>query len=298
MRVRFLLTPVPGTLAFSRTVRFGFHVSIAGGFARALERAQQLGCESVQFFARNPRGWKAAPLDPDDAARFRRGLRGAGISPAFIHSPYLVNLASDDARLARLSVGAVAQDMERSRRLGLRHVVVHFGRAGSVKESKAISMVARNVNLVLGRTPDAVMLLLENTAGMGSELGFRFEQLEAVIGQARQPERVGVALDTAHLFEAGYELRTRSGVDETLGTFDEVVGLKRLHLIHLNDSKTDIGSQVDRHWHIGKGRIGAAGLGQIVNHPLLSHLPAILETPRKAAKDDQRNLRAARRLVA
>jgi deoxyribonuclease-4 len=141
------------------------------------------------------------------------------------------------------------------------------------------------------------MLLLENTAGMGSEVGYRFEQLAAIIGRVRDQGRIGVVLDTAHAFEAGYEFRTRSGLDATLREFDRLVGFSRLHLIHLNDSKTEFGSRVDRHWHIGVGRIGSEGMREIVNHPLLAGLPAVMETPRKSPADDIANMNTVRALA-
>ena len=151
--------------------------------------------------------------------------------------------------------------------------------------------------MVVARAPEPVMLLLENTAGMGSEVGSSFEQIATVLGGVEQADRVGVVLDTAHLFEAGYDLRTRAGLEETLRGFDRTVGFGRLHLLHLNDLKTGCGSRVDRHWHIGRGRIGLAGFREIVNHPLLRHLPGVMETPRTSSEDDLMNLRTIRRLA-
>jgi deoxyribonuclease-4 len=277
-------------------VRFGFHVSITGGLAKVRQRAEQVGCESVQFFTRSPRGWKARRLADSEVAEFRQDMAGSGISPVFVHAPYLPNLAAR-GELGRRSVRALVSEAGRCDRLGIRFLVVHFGRAGDQSESRALETVTRNVNRVLSLSPESVTLLLENTAGMGSELGNRFWHLAEVIGRAVDPNRLGVVLDTAHLFQAGYELRTEPGLDATLREFDRVVGMGRLYLLHLNDSKTGFGSRVDRHWHIGKGRIGNAGFRLIVNHPLLSHLPGIMETPKESHKDDLANLRRIRRLV-
>lgn len=277
-------------------MRFGFHVSIAGGLTKVRQRAEQVRCESVQFFTRSPRGWAVRRLSKSEAEQFRSQMAGSGISPVFVHAPYLPNLAAR-GELGRRSVRALVSEARRCERLGVRFLVVHFGRAGDQSEPRALETVARNVNRLLSLGPAGVMLLLENTAGMGSELGHRFPQLAEAIRRADDPDRIGVVLDTAHLFQAGYELRTRAGLDATLREFDRVVGMGRLHLLHLNDSKTGFGSRVDRHWHIGKGRIGTAGFRLVVNHPLLRHLPGIMETPKHSHKDDLANLRRIRRLV-
>jgi deoxyribonuclease-4 len=271
-------------------------VSIAGGLAKVRQRAEQVRCESVQLFTRSPRGWKARRLARSEVAEFREDMAGSGISPVFVHAPYLPNLAARGG-LGRRSVRALVSEAKRCERLGIRFLVVHFGRAGDQSEPKALETVARNVNRLLSLVPESVMLLLENTAGMGSELGNRFPHLAGIIDRAVDSDRVGVVLDTAHLFQAGYELRTRPGLDATLREFDRVVGMGRLYLLHLNDSKTGFGSRVDRHWHIGKGRIGSTGFRFIVNHPLLRHLPGIMETPKDSYKDDLANLRRIRRLV-
>lgn len=292
-----MLTLWRNGLAFPTPVRFGFHVSIAGGFANVRERALKVGCETMQLFSSNPRGWKAAALDGEDVARFRADLAAAGIAPVFVHAPYLPNLAATRAATAKRSIRAIVQQMERCYVLGVGYLVVHVGRGRGVAEERALAQVATNVNRILAVAPAGIKVLLENTAGMGSEVGYRFEQLAAIIERIEQRDRMGVVLDTAHAFEAGYELRTKQGLDQALREFDRLVGLGRLHLLHLNDSRTDIGSCVDRHWHIGQGRIGLDGFRVIVNHPLLRNLPGIMETPRKTPADDRRNLETVRSLV-
>jgi deoxyribonuclease-4 len=157
--------------------------------------------------------------------------------------------------------------------------------------------VVANINLIVAQAPSSVMLLVENTAGMGTEVGYRFDQLAEILDSVDCPDRVGVVLDTAHLFAAGYGLGSRSEVDRVVREFDSTVGLGRLYLLHLNDSKSERGSRLDRHWHIGQGRIGLEGFRAIVNHPLLRHMPAVLETPRKSSADDRANLLQIRRLL-
>lgn len=259
-------------------MRFGFHISIAGGFRNVRERAQELDCETMQLFTSSPRGWSVAELDPDDVAQFRSDMKDSGISPIFVHAPYLPNPAATGA-FGRRSVKALVTQAERCQELGVHFLVVHTGKAMSAGEEAALKQITRNVDSILADAPESVMILLENTAGMGTEVGYRFEQLAAVINAVKKRERVGVVLDTAHTFEAGYEERTKAGLDATLREFDRLVGMSRLHMLHLNDSKTKFGSRVDRHWHTGEGEIGREGMRQIINHPLLRNLPGIMEIP-------------------
>jgi len=269
---------------------------MSGGFSKVLERARAVECETMQMFSSNPRGWGAAMLDAEDVARFRADMRDSGISPIFVHAPYLPNPAAAGAD-AKRSVKALVTQAGRCAALGVRFLILHVGKALGADEGKALARVAKNIDTVLVAAPESVTLLLENTAGMGSEVGYRFEQVAAIIGEVKERNRLGVVLDTAHAFAAGYEFRTKAGLDATLREFDRVVGISRLHLVHLNDSKTEFGSRVDRHWHIGEGKIGKEGMREIVNHPLLRNLPAVMETPRDSAADDLRNMRVVRSLV-
>jgi deoxyribonuclease IV len=265
---------------------------MAGGFSNVLERAREVKCETIQMFSSNPRGWSIADLDPDDVAKFRSDMKGSGISPMFVHAPYIPNLAAAGAEGKR-SVKALVTQVERCKALGVPFFVCHTGKAMGADEKTAIARIAKNVDSILAAAPEGVTFLLENTAGMGTEVGYRFEQLAEIIGKVKQRERVGVTLDTAHSFEAGYEYRTKAGIHATLREFDRLVGISRLHLLHLNDSKTEFGSRVDRHWHIGEGKLGKEGMGQIINHPLLKNMPAVMETPQHTKKMNLKNMRAA-----
>ncbi len=278
-------------------MRFGFHISIAGGFANVRQRAEELACDSIQLFTRSPRGWSATKLDDVDVAKFRKDMKESKISPVFAHAPYLPNLAATDTDLKKRSIETIADDLNRCAVLGIEFLVVHVGKAMGADEKTALKRVAENLNRIINLARNRVKILLENTAGMGSEIGYQFEQIAEIINQVEQQDRLGVTLDTAHSFEAGYDWRTRKAVDETLRRFDKTIGFGRLYLVHLNDSKTSFGSRVDRHWHIGKGEIGLAGFKEIVNHPLLKKLPGIMETPRTGIKDDLENMRTVRSLT-
>jgi deoxyribonuclease-4 len=278
-------------------MRFGFHISITGGFKNVVERAKKKKCETIQLFSRNPRGWKYSYLDEEDVEEFKKDIKVSGLSPVFVHMPYLPNLASGEKSLFRKSVDSLAVDLKRCEILDIPYLIMHVGRRMTLSEDKAMKKVATGINQSFDKVDNRIKLLLENTAGMGSEIGYNFMQLKEIIQLVENKNRMGIVLDTAHTFESGYNLSTKAGLDQMLKEFDQLIGLKRLHLLHLNDSKTELGSRVDRHWHIGEGKIGKAGFRNIVNHPLLKHLPGIMETPRITDKEDLKNMKIIRSLV-
>lgn len=278
-------------------MRFGFHISIGGGFKKVVERALKKQCQTIQLFSRNPRGWDFGELDKEDIKEFQSQIKNADISPVFVHMPYLPNLASSDKELFKKSLFSLIEELKRTETLGAQFLIMHVGSRLSASEESAIKNVSDGINKAFSKVNNSVILLLENTAGMGSEIGYNFAQIKDIFDRVEDKERLGVVIDTAHIFEAGYPIHTRDGLNKTLKEFDELLGLKRLHLLHLNDSKTDLGSRVDRHWHIGEGKIGLDGFRNIVNHPLLKHLPGIMETPRKDDKEDLKNMKVIKGLV-
>ncbi|RPJ11600.1 MAG: deoxyribonuclease IV [Deltaproteobacteria bacterium] len=278
-------------------MRFGFHISIAGGFSKVAERARIRGCETIQFFSRNPRGWKYGSLDEEDVRAYRKSIKAFGLFPVFLHLPYLPNIASRESKFYRRSIDSIVPGLERAEMLGAQYLIIHIGHRMEASEAAAVEAVCDGLNQAFERAKNKVMLLLENTAGQGSEIGYSFEQIKEILDGVEQKKRMGVCLDTAHTFEAGYDLSTRDGIDRTLELFDKAIGLKRLYLLHMNDSKTSLGSRRDRHWHIGEGHIGLEGFRHIVNHPLLLHLPGIMETPRSDTVEDLKNMKVIRSLV-
>lgn len=275
-------------------MRLGFHISIAGGFKNVLDRARQRSCETIQLFSRNPRGWKYNPLDEKDLEIFKDNIRKHGISPVFVHMPYLPNLASAKSSLFKLSVSSLIEDLKRSEKIGAQFLIMHIG-SSEDKIQGAKQMVA-GIEQAFDRVENKTILLLENTAGSGNELGDTFEQIKKIIDGVKDSARLGVVLDTAHAYEAGYDLRTAKATEKTIKEFAQVIGLKKLYLVHLNDSKTKLGSHSDRHWHIGKGEIGK-GMGFILNQPLLQNLPFIMETPRTNLKEDLMNMKMAKSMI-
>ena len=277
-------------------MRIGLHVSIAGRIYEAIDRAEELGCETIQIFSRNPRGWLAARLDSSDADEFKRRKKAAGIFPVLVHIPYLINLATPDERLAKKSMAAYIEDLERTNALGAEYFVTHLGSHVGSGEGAGIEHFAGRLNTILKRANPKCMILLENTAGSGDSLGCRFEQIKRIIDAIEEKKKIGVCFDTEHAYGAGYDVSTKEGLEETLKEFDRNIGLNRLKAVHFNDSKARLASRVDRHEHIGKGFIGKEGMKRIINHPKLKDLPFIMETPKKKPADDPMNMKMARSL--
>lgn len=278
-------------------MRFGFHISISGGFSKVVERAEIRGCESIQLFSRNPRGWTYEPLDKNDIAAFRSSIQSSGLFPLFLHLPYLPNVASKGSKFYNRSIDSIAVDLQRAEQLGASYLIIHMGHRMESSEDEAIEAVALAINQAFSRVRNSIVLLLENTAGQGTEIGYEFGQINKIIEGVGERKRIGICLDVAHAFEAGYDLSKKETIERTLESFDRIIGLERLHLLHLNDSKTPLGSKKDRHWHIGEGHIGLEGFRCLVNHPLLNHLPGIMETPRKDTVEDLKNMEVIRSLV-
>jgi deoxyribonuclease-4 len=278
-------------------MRFGFHISIAGGFSKVVERANVRSCETIQFFSRNPRGWKHSPLNEKEVEEFRSFIQSSSLFPVFLHMPYLPNIASFKSKFYERSIQSISTDLQRAEQLGAQYLIIHIGHRMESSEDEAIEAVSKGINQAFEKVKNSIILLMENTAGQGSEIGYNFEQIKKIIEKVGDNKRLGICLDTAHSFEAGYDLSNKEGLERTLENFDQTVGLKRLHLLHLNDSKTPLGSRKDRHWHIGEGYIGLEGFRYLVNHSLLRHLPGIMETPRKDTVEDLKNMKVIRSLV-
>lgn len=278
-------------------MRIGVHVSIEGGVLAALDRAKQLGCSTMQIFSRSPRGGHPSPLPKKGLQRFDAARRAADIDPLVVHGPYIINLASPTRRTWSFSVRLYTEEYARCHVLSAAYLVTHVGSHRGSGEEAGIARVADAINRTLESLASSVMIVLENTAGSGQGLGYSFEQLAAMRAHVEDKARVGICLDTAHLFASGFAIHTEDGLEETLAQFDQIIGMEHLKVMHLNDSKTAFKSRVDRHWHIGQGHIGLEAMRRIVTHPSLQHLPFILETPKNAPQDDPRNLGTVRNFL-
>lgn len=278
---------------------FGAHMSIAGGYHKALSAAHELGCQSVQLFTKNNNQWKAKELRADDITEFKKVLRQTRLKLPLAHDCYLINLASPNVELFRQSVEAFVIEMQRAEALGLAYLVTHPGAATDGDETAGLKRVAQALDEIHARcTGFKLRVLLETTAGQGTSLGHRFEHLAAIIEQVAEPERLGVCLDTCHVFAAGYALAPEKNYRATFREFDRVIGLKTLKAFHVNDSLKPQGSRVDRHAHIGQGCLGLEPFRLLVNDRRFRQHPMILETPKEGGENlDARNLATLRGLV-
>jgi deoxyribonuclease-4 len=273
-------------------MRFGLHLPTGGCLADAPERAREIGCQSLQLFCGNPRGWSKPPLDPERVAEFHAAAVRAQLEPVIVHATYLINLAAPDDSIYRLSVSAFLDELRRSADLGARFYVVHSGSHKGTGVEGGRARVREALRRALDEVPAAPEILLENTAGTANSLGTTFQDLAALL-EGAPAARVGLCFDTCHALAAGYEIRTPEGVGKLLDELDRVLSLLRLRCLHVNDSKGGLGSRLDRHEHIGDGAVGASGFQTFFSDRRLWHLPAILETPLDGPDDDRRNLRRA-----
>jgi deoxyribonuclease-4 len=276
-------------------------MSIAGGYDNAVLAARSHGCEALQLFTKNANQWAARALSDDEVRLFRRMLRGSGVRMTMAHDSYLINLASPDAELYRRSIEAFVVEVERAEMLGLHYLVMHPGSPGDEDAEAGLARVAGALDEVHGRCPDfRVKVLLETTAGQGYTLGHQFEQLARILELVREPARLGVCMDTCHVFAAGYALAPEKEYRATMRAFDNTVGLRWLHVFHVNDSVKPLGSRVDRHAHVGRGELGLEPFRLLVNDPRFRHKAMILETPKEDAAEgdmDSVNLAVLRGLV-
>ncbi len=281
----------------TRLARIGFHAPIAGGLQNALLKASALGCDTVQIFSRNPRGWSARPLSDEEIENFKRVRAETKIDPVVIHANYLINLAAADPAIRAKSIASFREEIERGIALGCDYLVVHPGSAKGACEADGIRTCADSLREACdGIDLGSFRVLLENTAGQGACIGHRFEHLGEIIGSCGDLN-LGACLDTAHAFAAGYDLRDEDGFAATLEAVERCVGTRSVRAVHFNDSKADYNSRVDRHWHIGQGHIGAEALRRVARAPQLSQAAFLLETPLDVAGDDERNLAALRSFV-
>jgi deoxyribonuclease-4 len=266
--------------------------------ANAAHRARRIGCDTFQMFSANPRGWNTLEPTAEDYERFRVARASYGLAPVAVHDNYLINLAAPDPVRREMSIAAFRREIHRALALGADYLVTHPGSAKGSSAPEAIKTCVESLGRAAnGLALDGLMILVENTAGQGSAIGRTFEEVAEIIAGASRDLPVGVCIDTAHCFEAGYPIHTPRGLPETLRQLESTVGLDKVRVIHANDSKTGFGSHADRHQHVGKGEIGAEAFRRIVRHPKLRQLPFICETPIDRPGDDRRNLRMMRELA-
>ncbi len=283
-----------------KMIILGAHLSIAGGLHKSLELADKYNCNALQIFTKNSNTWKERVLKEEEIVKFRKRWKKLKIQQIASHTSYLINIASPDRELWTKSVEALEKELFRSALLKIPMVVLHPGAHRGTGEKAGISLIAAAINDVFEKTATTnTVLLLETTAGQGTQIGYRFEQLAEIAETVENKERLGFCLDTCHIFAAGYDIRDTSSYEKTLKEFNQILGLNRLFLIHLNDSKKPLGSKVDRHEHIGEGHIGGNAFRLIMNDHRLENIPKIIETPKlkEGIEQDPVNLERLRNMV-
>jgi deoxyribonuclease-4 len=272
----------------------GVHCSISGGLHKAFNEASSLGIDTFQIFTKNQRQWQEKTVGAAEKAIFINSLKNSNIKTAFSHASYLINLASNDDILWERSIKALTSEVQRCNELGLKFTILHPGNTKSLSEQEGIKKTIRALKTVIHATKNSkVKILLENTAGQGSSIGYRFEHLWQIMAGV-ESARIGACFDTCHAFAAGYDIRTKAGFETAMEELDNTIGLGNLHVFHLNDSKAGLGSKLDRHEHIGKGKLGLAPFKHIMKR--FKHIPKVIETP-KEDNMDAVNLRILRKLA-
>lgn len=282
------------------TILLGAHMSIAGGVHTALERGMRIGCTTMQMFVKNNNQWKGKPLTDEDVSTYKNLLSEARIHPIVVYDTYLINLCAVDETILKKSREALTDELNRSEQLGVEYLNFHPGSHMGAGEEEGIKRIAESLNIIHQQTKGyRVKSVIEATAGQGTAIGYRFEHLRRIIDLVEEQNRMAVCIDTCHVFAAGYDIATEKGYEATFKEFDEIVGLDRLVAFHANDSKRELGSRVDRHEHIGKGRIGIEGFRLLMNDERFQRVPKILETPKGPdMKEDVENMRVLKRLVS
>jgi deoxyribonuclease-4 len=284
-------------ISHDHIMKFGAHVSIAGGVFNAPQNGKDATCDVIQIFTKNQMQWRVPELTAEDIERFKAEEKRTGVECVSVHASYLINLGGFDTQKLQQSRENFLVEMQRAEALGIPYLVVHPGSHTGRGEKQGLQRIAESLHVVLDKCPDfKVKILLETTAGQGDNLGYTFEQLAEIKSRLKVKERVGVCLDTCHLFAAGYELRTDDDYKVTMRQLDEIIGIEQVGVIHTNDSKREFGSRVDRHEHIGEGELGLVAFKHFVNDARFKDIPMIIETP-GGAKKDAENLRKLRGLI-
>jgi deoxyribonuclease-4 len=278
-------------------LKIGCHVSIAGKIYEAASRAKALGCNTMQIFARNPRQWRKDGLTKEDIKTFKEKVKENKIDPVVVHIPYILNLASAKTSFHKITIREFTQDLIEADTLGADFLVTHMGSCKGTTEKLGLLKIIKALKKILKTAaPKKTQVLLENTSGSGNWLGYKFSHQKFIMEKMDWPDNLGLCLDTAHCYAAGYDISKIEGLSALILEIDEEVGLKYLKVIHLNDTKEKLGSLKDRHADIGKGNIGIAGFNFILHHKALRNLPFILETPKETDEDDIKNLNLVKKI--
>lgn len=276
---------------------FGAHMSIAGGFSLAIERGESIECTAIQVFTKSNRQWNAKSIAEEDIANFKLRWKNSSIKSIISHASYLLNIGSPNDELAEKSTKALTDELNRSSALGIPYLVLHPGSHSNTDINECLKRIAENLDRALENSNGGTAILLETMAGQGTSIGHTFEQIATIIKNSHHKRSIGVCFDTCHSFAAGYDFRTKSSYNDMWNNFDKTIGLHKLHAMHVNDSKGDLGSRIDRHADIGEGKIGLEAFRLLFNDPRFENTPKVLETPRATIEDYVKNMATIRSLI-
>lgn len=278
--------------------RLGVHTSIAGGIHLSLQRAHDLGCTTLQIFSHNPRGWSKKSLDPDEAELFRAHSVSLDLYPPFIHSSYLINLASPDRNIREKSIDLLAYELNLAHELNVPYLVLHPGKTVGQSREDAVRLASEALSEAYSMAGEKnVAILLENTAGQKGDISATIPDISEIIELSTAGSIGGICLDSCHAYAAGYDIASEEGIEKLSSEIERYIAPLEIRLIHLNDSKKGLSSGIDRHEEIGKGEIGLKGLEQFLSYPLIRDVPIVLETPKKSDDDDRKNLAEVRKIL-
>lgn len=279
----------------------GAHMPIGGGLGKSIERGESIGCTTIQIFTKSNRQWHAKPLSADDIELFKKTAAASPIHPVVAHATYLINIASADPRISKASTDALAQELQRCQDLEIPYLVLHPGSHGTKPAEEGIELIIKSLDHIFSTVPGTTMITLETMAGQGSALCSTFEQIAKILKSNSHKKRLGVCFDTCHAFAAGYDFRTPKTYEAMWHEFDDLIGLEKLKVIHVNDSKKSLNSRVDRHEHIGKGELGLEAFELLFNDKRFFDVPKILETPKATEEpftEDKKNMATIRSLLS
>ncbi len=277
---------------------FGAHISIAGGIHLAIERGESIGCTAIQIFTKSNRQWSAKKITDKEIELFKDAIKKSSIQSVITHATYLINIGSPNKATSEKSITALRKELERCDQLGIPYLILHPGSHLGTGEEECLQRISDNLNDIFDQTPGKTKILLETMAGQGSNVCYQFEHIAHIYSTSSFKKRLGVCFDTCHAFVAGYDFRTKKTYENMWKTFDKIIGIKQLKAIHINDSKKELGSRVDRHEDIGKGKLGLEPFKLLFNDERFFDIPKILETPKGDLKDDLRNMRTIKKLVS
>jgi len=279
------------------TLLLGAHMSIAGGLDKAITRGESIGCTTIQIFTKNNRQWATKKLSNTEITSFKATAQKSPIQCIAAHATYLINLGSSNKDTEKKSITATKEELKRCDALNIPYLILHPGAHLGTDEKSCIKQVSDNLNIIFKTTPGKTMLLLETMAGQGSSICYRFEQIAEIYKQSKFKKKLGVCFDTCHTFVAGYDFRTKTTYNNMWKKFDQIIGIKNIKVIHINDSKKLLGSRIDRHEDIGKGELGLNSFRFIFNDKRFFDIPKILETPKETLEDDLKNMKIIKNLL-